>query len=634
MSDPLRFVFGVHLHQPVGNFDYVFADHLRDVYRPFLQQTAAAGFGPITVHISGPLFDWFELHAPDFLDFVGGLAADGRIELLLAGYDEPILASLPRADRVDTVVHMREYIRERFGVAATGLWLTERVWEPELAGDLAKAGVEYAFVDDRHFLVTGFRREQLHQPWRTESDGRSIGLLAIDERLRYLIPFRPPEETAEYLRRLRAEGHRLAVCADDGEKFGGWPGTLEWVYGKGWLNHFLRVLGELTASGDVRMASGAEAMRAQPAGGLAYLPTASYREMEAWALPPAAQQELTSLEEDLGAGRLQGPAGSLLRGAHWRNFLVKYSESNRMHKTMVALSSLARERGNPPVARRAISRAQCNDAYWHGVFGGLYLPILRNALWHQLAIAEAELRRGESLACETLDIDGDGADELWVHSSEFSAIVSPRRGGAVEVLMRFAGQYNLADTLTRRREAYHQAAVVAAAAAGHGEGSGMHDDRVWADRMPPADLDPRALFVDRMLSRETNQHDYARAAYRPQASWAAVRMTVAQSRVTANSVEIELRGGGLEKTLSFRHDGSVRAAWKWEPAAYVDGAVFATEMSLAKVVEVVAGPGGDIWKDRIATVAKSERGLEETEQGIAVTARFPAAQGQAVVEVL
>src|SRR2546426_6552342 len=59
-----------------------------------------------------------------------------------------------------------------------------------------------------------------HKPHHTESDGHRVGLLAIDERLRYLIPFRPPEETASYLRQLRSDGHGLAVLADDGEKFG------------------------------------------------------------------------------------------------------------------------------------------------------------------------------------------------------------------------------------------------------------------------------------------------------------------------------------------------------------------------------------------------------------------------------
>jgi hypothetical protein len=616
MSAPLRFVFGVHLHQPVGNFDYVFAEHLRDVYRPFLEKTAGAGFGPVTVHISGPLFDWFEDKAPDFLDYVGTLVSDGRIELLLAGFDEPILASLPRADRVEQVQRMGEYIRMRFGVRATGLWLTERVWEP----DLALAGVGYAFVDDRHFLESGFRREQLHQPWRTESDGKRLGLLAIDEKLRYQIPFRPPEETAEYLLRLHREGHRLAVVADDGEKFGGWPGTLDWVYTRGWLDRFLRAMQGVFDTGNVQLCTGEEAMREVPSGGLAYLPSASYREMESWALPPHAQQQLAALEHELGKERMEGPAGSLLRGTHWRNFLAKYAEANRMHKTMVALSSLCRDRGDPPAARRAIGRAQCNDAYWHGVFGGLYLPILRNAIWRQLAIAEGELRRGESLASETLDVDADGADEICVHSAYFSAVVSPRRGGAVEVLTRFLPGHNLADTLTRRREAYHL------------KGPGEHNgDKTRS--LPPEDNAPRAIFVDRMLGAEVNQYDYANASYRAVMSWADVPMMVGQSRITAGSMDIELRGAGLAKQISFATDGAVRVSWKWNPADWPPDATFASEMSVAWNPEIVAGAGGDLWRDKIATVAKSERGLEETEQGMSVTARFPARAGEASVEI-
>src|SRR2546422_9178916 len=88
--------------------------------------------------------------------------------------------------------------------------------------------------------------------------------------------------------------------------------------------------------------------------------------------------DLTTLEEELGPKHLAASA-SFVRGGHWHHFLVKYPESNRMHKTMLALSTLSRRRGDPPEARRAIGRAQCNDAYWHGVFGGLYLPHLRTA---------------------------------------------------------------------------------------------------------------------------------------------------------------------------------------------------------------------------------------------------------------
>ncbi|NJD20373.1 MAG: DUF1926 domain-containing protein, partial [Gemmatimonadetes bacterium] len=93
------------------------------------------------------------------------------------------------------------------------------------------------------------------------------------------------------------------------------------------------------------------------------------------------------------------------------------------------------------------------------MFGGLYLRHLRGAVWANLAEAEGTLRKGEPLAFEVLDLDGDGSDEIWVHSGSFSALVAPARGGAVEEWTIFARRVNLADVLTRRREAYHRDVV-------------------------------------------------------------------------------------------------------------------------------------------------------------------------------
>src|SRR5215210_4035666 len=333
----IRFVFGLHLHQPVGNFDHVFEQHVADVYRPILERLSGRGFLPVVLHLSGPLLEWLEAHNTAYLDFLGRLVSDGKVELLLAGFYEPVLATLPRTDRVEQIQWMREAIQRRFGVDARGLWLTERVWEPELAADLAMAGVRYALVDDRHFLVTGFAAEQLHAPFWTESNGKRVALFPIDERLRYLIPFRPPEETAEYLRQLRGAGHGLAVMADDGEKFGGWPGTKQWVYGEKWLELFMGTIAGLIESGEVVLSRLDDALVAVPSGGLAYLPTASYREMEGWSLPPDAALRLIRLEGDVGEARLAGADGALIRGAHWRNYVVKYSESNGLHKKLMAL---------------------------------------------------------------------------------------------------------------------------------------------------------------------------------------------------------------------------------------------------------------------------------------------------------
>ena len=632
---PLRFVFGLHLHQPVGNFDHVMSDHVRDVYRPILERASAAGFFPLTLHVSGPLLEWLEQHDAPWLDMVGRLAADKKLELLLAGFDEPILASLPRPDRLEQIARLREYLKRRFGVDATGLWLTERVWQPGLAEDLADAGVEYALVDDRHFLVSGYRPDELHRPHLTEANGRRVGLLAIDERLRYLIPFRPPEETAAYLRELRSHGHELAVLADDGEKFGGWPGTKDWVYGSGWLDNFFKTIETLTSAGEVALSTGQDAFRHVPSAGLSYLGTASYREMEMWSLPPAAQKDLTKLEDELGPKHLAASA-SFVRGGHWHHFLVKYPESNRMHKTMLALSDLSRRRGNPPEARRAIGRAQCNDAYWHGVFGGLYLPHLRSAIWRQLAIAERELRKGESLVCEELDLDYDGFPELWVHSSQFSALISPRRGGAIEVLTRFSDLTNLADVLTRRREFYHEPPKQH----GHhqdepsGGTASIHDIEKAAKlkELPPVDIEPRAILVERLIAGDLAPSSYARAHYKPVRSWAAVAMrpTVTQS---GNDLTILLHGDGLEKKLEFDSAGGVHVSYRWDPAAMGTNAMFAPEISVSRSIPVHVHPDVEIWRSEITTVARSERGFEETVQGFSITPRWPAHLGSARLEL-
>lgn len=639
--DPIRFVFGLHLHQPVGNFDYVFEQHVRDVYRPLLDRLEARSFLPAVLHVSGPLLEWLERHDTAYLDQLGRLASDRKIELLLAGFYEPVLASLPRRDRVEQIQWMREAIQRRFGVGADGLWLTERVWEPELAADLAEAGVRYALVDDRHFLVTGFRPEQLHAPLWTESDGRPVALFPIDERLRYLIPFRPPEETADYLRTLRDQGHRLAVLADDGEKFGGWPGTREWVYERGWLDRFMDTIHGLIGDGVAELSTLSAALDAVPSGGLAYLPTASYREMEAWSLPPDAAVRLLHLERDLGEQRMAGPDGALVRGAHWRNFLVKYPESNRMHKKMQALSALSRERGDTPEVRRAIGRAQCNDAYWHGVFGGLYLPHLREAVWANLAVAESRLRAGEPIACDVVDFDGDGHREVWIHSAAFSAVVSPARGAAVEEYTVFASGRNHADVLTRRREAYHDIALDPTPPPAHAEGGApsIHEieEGIRLTEWPPLDRDDRAIFQERVLPGSLTPGEYSRGGYPVTRSWARTGFSYQIVR-EPKAIELDFRAEetnrrGLIKRLRFEDDGIVSAHYEWDADAGAPGDFFAVELSLFRPLGIVATPDADVWSHPVETIAKSERGLDRTVQGESVTLRWPVELGAASVRL-
>jgi alpha-amylase len=362
--------------------------------------------------------------------------------------------------------------------------------------------------------------------------------------------------------------------------------------------------------------------------------------MESWALPPDAALRLARLQRDLGEARLAGPDGALVRGGHWRNFLAKYSESNRMHKKMQALSTLCRRRGDPAGARRAIGRAQCNDAYWHGVFGGLYLPHLRDAIWRELARAEAELRLGKRLAWEALDFDADGYPEIWIHSESFSALVGPSRGASVEEYTLFASGINYANVLTRRREAYHDLALErAAASAGHGDSgtASIHDieEGIRLEAPPPLDQENRALLVERLLPASLDLEQYSSGDYPRVYSWARVPFHHAVQR----------RRGGLEiacatdedsvrlaKQIRFGDKGELTVRYAWDPSVAPDD-LFTTELSIAGQLAIDATPAADVWRHPIETVAKSERGLDRTRQGESLTFRWPARLGEASLQI-
>jgi len=400
-------------------------------------------------HASGHLLQWLEKEHAEIVDLLAEMAGSGQVELLAGGFYEPILAAIPGSDRRGQIRMYKRYLKKRFGVDPWGIWLTERVWESEIVDDLIASGIRYVVVDDRHFRVSGFDPEALHSYYLTEAEGKPLAVFPIDERLRYSIPFRPVDELSRYLEQLHRGNHEAAIYMDDGEKFGGWPGTHEWVYEKKWLQQFLDHL-EARQGSFLETATFSDLLKRVPPKGICYLPNASYTEMEEWALPATKSLALESLKKRLSDA---GEDTVYLRGGHWKNFLVKYPEANWMHKKMLLLSKMVRQR------RRDLAdflyRAQCNDAYWHGVFGGLYLPHLRHAVWRNLAEVEKGLRKGEGLQIEIRDMDLDGHDELWAHSEHLSAVFKPSHGGQLKEYILFSTGVNYLATLSRRFEAYH-----------------------------------------------------------------------------------------------------------------------------------------------------------------------------------
>ena len=368
----IYFLFAVHNHQPVGNFGHVFADAWQRCYRPFLDLLKRHPGVRCALHYSGPLLEWLELNRPGAFSAIKELVDRRQVELLGGGFYEPILPAIPSADARGQLAFMSEYLQAAFGCAPRGLWLAERVWEPGLASLIRSAALSYTLLDDSHFVYAGMDREELSGYYVTEDEGRSMGVFPINKRLRYLVPFSEPRGAVDYLRQV-AERHPGSgiTLGDDGEKFGLWPGTYKWVYEEKYLDRFFSLLED--NAGWLKMLTFSEYLdRFQPQGKV-YLPTASYDEMMEWALPARVQASFERIIEELKRENRYDQLSRFLRGGFWRNFLVKYPESNLQRSKSFHVSRMVhRTVSDDPEAKKSLWRSQCNCAYWHGLFGGIY----------------------------------------------------------------------------------------------------------------------------------------------------------------------------------------------------------------------------------------------------------------------
>ena len=498
----------IHNHQPVGNFPWVFEDAFEHSYGPFMEVLKKYPEIKITLHNTGPLLDWMEGNRPEYLDTLKELAGKGQVEIMGGAYYEPIISIIPAEDAKAQIKMMSGYIRERFGKVPEGMWLAERVWEPTLPRITAPMDIRYTLLDDTHFRYAGLNDEELFGYYITEYSGLPLSVFPIDRGLRYTIPFKEPHESISRLKEI-ARDHPGAgvVYGDDGEKFGVWPGTYDWVFKEKWLEKFFDML--LENSNWINLMTFSEYMDEYPPAGRIYLPTASYEEMMEWALPADAILKYKDVSERLGASGMGNEARPFLRGGFFNNFLTKYPEANNMHKRMLRVSTKAAclKDGNlKNEAKRYVMAAQCNCAYWHGLFGGLYLNYLRHAIYENLGEAENIADKDSAPYFEIIDINADGRDEVLLYTPHFTAYISPHEGGSLYHLDIREFNFCLSNTMSRRFEAYHKEALEDA---GGVNCDGDHPESIH-DRMHikeeglldllTYDNGPRYSFLDRFFA--------------------------------------------------------------------------------------------------------------------------------------
>ncbi len=476
-----------HMHQPVGNFPWVFDFAYKNSYELLLAALERHPAVSAGLHITGPVLDWLEANQPSYLTRMETLVKRQQIELLGGGYYEPILAVIPDRDKLAQIQLMVDRLQELVGATPQGFWLAERAWEPHLPVILTQGNVKYVLIDDNHIRACGIEEPELFHVFTTEDQGEAIAVFPINEKIRYLTPWKPAVETYKYLQTLVSDDdpERVVTSIDDAEKFGVWPAgdrtTYDICYGAGYNGYpwidlwfgFLEQLPWVISSTPGKFLSKFSPQR------LVYLPTVSYDKMDRWALPTAARREVEKLVNDLKWGRIfsidikeektdvNEIVRSHIKGGYWRHFLVKYPEANRMHKRML----LARKKLLMAEKTKEFSpdsligpwneiyKAQCNDVFWHGLFAGVYYQFLRRETYRHIInaekLVETTLSQEYPLVIEA-DVEIPGYPETIIENQALKVFIKPNDGCVVQEIDLKRETENLSCVLTRREEAYHE----------------------------------------------------------------------------------------------------------------------------------------------------------------------------------
>lgn len=464
-TNRIQFGLLLHNHQPVGNFPWVFQQVYEDAYLPMIKALEQHPKIRISLHYTGSLLDWLQETHPEFLERVKALVQRDQVEMISGGYYEPILPSIPDTDKIAQIRRLTEHISHTFGVQPTGMWLAERVWEPSLPHILRDADIEWTILDDTHFKNAGLEDSDLYGYYATEDQSSALKVYATNKSLRYTIPWRPVQETIATLRSLATpSGNRILVMGDDGEKFGSWPGTDTYCWGSdgrsGWIEEFFTALEQNSAW--IHTLPLGEYARNHSALGRIYIPTSSYLEMTEWALPHRKSYLFSKVLRQLELYK-QEDILQFTRGGFWRNFLVRYPEVNNQHKKMLRVHDHVYAAGATEEHGLVhLWKAQSNDTYWHGLFGGIYMGHVRSAIYHHLIKAEnaadrARYGTGHWQHYEFTDFDRDTANELIVESDQQNLYLDPQRGGTLFEWDIRRTAHNLTCVMMRHQESYHQA---------------------------------------------------------------------------------------------------------------------------------------------------------------------------------
>jgi hypothetical protein len=400
--------------------------------------------------------------------------------------------------------------------------------------------------------------------------------------------------------------------------------------------------------------------------GVIYLPTTSYIEMNEWTLPAERAHAYANLVQQERAQHRYERDKAFVRGGIWKNFLSRYDEANWMHKRMLGLSArfdaLRADQRSEPM-RDLLYRAQSNDAYWHGLFGGLYLPHLRRAVYNAMIELEAKLDGASPRpAREQLDADMDGVPEVFLHNRILQAVVRCDADAAIVELDSYSLNHNFGATLRRRTEHYYRKMQLGEGERAQDGGIASAHDRVsFKHEVRPQDLEPdvrpRALFLDRwVVGDERHCPAYAPASDQPQGPVAVFdgychraevrkRIAIADNRLTVR-YEIDAQAEGRFETEinlampscdgflgRFVFEGAVPGGFGQPIELPGITALTLEDGVLGGTLELLCSAPAQLSAQPHHTVSQSEDGFEKIMQALTLALRWPVTAGQSSIVV-
>ncbi|OGW76033.1 MAG: hypothetical protein A2Z72_02140, partial [Omnitrophica bacterium RBG_13_46_9] len=457
----INFLMCLHCHQPADNFERTFEGAYNRSYEPFVAVLERHPEIKISIHYSGSILEWLVKNKPDFVDRIKKLLNEGRVEIISGGYFEPILPMIPPRDAKGQIEMLDRLIETRFRSSARGIWIAERVWDPRIVPSIFSGlNARYAVLDDFHLRQAGVKDEDVFGYYSVRG-ANNFFIFASVKKLRYAMPFREPEVTVDFLKSLSENPRaRCVTFADDGEKFGFWPYTYDWVYKRGWLENFFT---KIEKNDWIKTLTFTEALRETECLGEVDVPRSSYDEMVQWS------------------------------GGDFDNFFKKYPESDLMRRRMLYVSRMLEER-EAVIAEKAVPRdeegliqaleearkevykSQSNCAYWHGVFSGVYASYLRQGIYKHIIKADDLLR--EKVADEEIEMidlsdpgektcSSDSKNEsgpggacgkksiICARNKFLTLFLDPDYAGTIFEIDYKPIPFNLVNTMSRRFEPYH-----------------------------------------------------------------------------------------------------------------------------------------------------------------------------------